>query len=259
MPILHSSRQRRLAGFVTSLSLAAILNAPASAGPPFRTDDPEPVAYQHWEMLLYSQGTHIRGSTAATLPGLEVNYGTLPNLQLHAIVPLAYANGASGRSGFGSGDLELGAKYRFIVPKDDDWFPEVGVFPTFEVPTGNQTVSPSTGHVQIYLPLWLQKDFGPWSVYGGGGYWINPGIGNRNFWFFGAAFWRQVTARFHLGAEVFHQTVSVAGGNPVTGMNVGAIYDVSEKWHVLGSVGTALQHPATSGQFAWYAALQFTF
>jgi hypothetical protein len=110
----------------------------------------------------------------------------------------------------------------------------------------------------MYLPLWLQKDFGPWSAYGGG-YWINPGLGNRNFWFFGAALWRQVAAHLHLGAEVFHQTVSVAGGKPGTGANVGAIYDISENWHLLSSVGTAVQNQTATSQFSWYMAIQLTY
>jgi hypothetical protein len=28
----------------------------------------------------------------------------------------------------------------------------------------------------------VQKSAGDWSTYGGG-YWINPGVGNKNFWF----------------------------------------------------------------------------
>lgn len=32
----------------------ALTAASAFAGPPFRTDDPEPVDYQHWEINLFS-------------------------------------------------------------------------------------------------------------------------------------------------------------------------------------------------------------
>ena len=176
-----------------AIAFLVLWHAPALAGPPFCTDDPEPVAYQHWEMLLFSQGAHIPGSTTAVLPGYEVNYGALPNLQLHAILPLSYSMTGNGRPGFGGGDLELGAKYQFLTPGDGDWFPEAGIFPTIEVPSGNRAFSSSTGHLQVYLPLWLQKDLGPWSVYGGGGYWINPGLGHKNYWFVGAALWRKMS------------------------------------------------------------------
>jgi hypothetical protein len=34
--------------------IAALLACPAFAGPPFRTDDPEPADYQHFELNLFS-------------------------------------------------------------------------------------------------------------------------------------------------------------------------------------------------------------
>jgi hypothetical protein len=255
----RSRGHRRAFNLAVAFGLVAFASMPAQAGPPFRTDDPETVEYQHWEMFLFSQGTRLTGSTSATLPGVEVNYGALPNLQLHALVPLDYTNRAGGPSGFGAGDLELGVKYRFLTPGEDDWFPAVGIFPAIEVPVGNQKFSASTGHTQIFLPLWLQKDSGRWSTYGGGGYWINPGAGNRDFWFFGAALWRQVGDNLHLGVELFHQTANTTGGKPGTGANVGVVYDLSENWHLLNSVGTGLQNRTTTNQFSWYAALQLTF
>jgi subtilisin family serine protease len=60
------------------------------AGPPFRTDDPEPVDLGHWEVYGFTAGTHVRGDTAGTLAGVEVNYGAAPNLQLHMVAPLAF-------------------------------------------------------------------------------------------------------------------------------------------------------------------------
>jgi len=244
----------------TAAALAAVLFAvPALAGPPFRTDDPEPVEFQHFEINLLSLGTKTTGGWAGVLPGLEVNYGALPNLQLHAIVPVGYTAPDGGRAGFGFGDIELGAKYRFITPGDGDWFPQVGVFPLVEVPVGNQSLGLSTGHVQVFLPIWLQKEFDPWTIYGGGGYWINPGAGNKNYSFFGAALWRKVIERLSVGVEVFHQTSPADGVKESTGFNVGAAYDFSENWHLLSSVGTGIQNRPTTNQFSYYIAVQLTF
>src|SRR5258708_838938 len=53
----------------------------AHAGPPFATDDPEPVEYRHWEIYLGSQYEHGGDGASGTLPHLEVNYGALPELQ----------------------------------------------------------------------------------------------------------------------------------------------------------------------------------
>ena len=200
------------------------------------------------------------------LPGFEVNYGALPNLQLHAIAPLGYESMSGMKAGFALGDLELGAKYRFITPGEDDWYPQVAVFPLVEVPMGNQNMGFSIGHSQIFLPIWAQKDFGPWTVYGGGGYWINPGAGNKDSWFFGAALWRQFGESFHLGAEVFHQTSNVTGqlatsigSKDTTGFNIGAVYDLSENWHVLASAGSGLQNQSVTNRFSYDLGLQLTF
>ena len=71
-------------------------------------------------------------------------------------------------------------------------------YPAVLVPIGNQNLGFSSGHVQYFLPIWLQKDFGLWTVYGGGGYWINPGAGNKNYWFTGVAVWRKITEQLEL-------------------------------------------------------------
>jgi hypothetical protein len=256
MPVRRTSRHRLSAAV---LALAAVLPAAALAGPPFRTDDPEPVDYQHWEMNLFSQGTQVVGAATAILPGYEVNYGALPNLQLHTILPLLYGNQDGTHPGFAPGDIELGFKYRFITPGEDDWFPQVAIFPTVELPTGNQKLGFGTGHAQYYLPIWLQKDFGDWTIYGGGGYWINPGAGNRNYGFAGIALWRKVTGALSVGVELFHQTPSALDVRDSTGFNVGLTYDLSDNWHVLSSVGSGLENRGTTNQFSYYMALQLTF
>ena len=249
----------RAAGSAAALLLAASLTSPAVAGPPFRTDDPEPVEYQHWEMTAFSQGTHVAGATSGILPGYEVNYGALANLQLHAVIPVGYARAHGGGTSFALGDIEVGAKYRVLFPGEHDWFPQIAVFPTVEVPVGNQKFGFGTGHAQIFLPIWLQKDFDPWTVYGGGGYWINPGFGNRNHAFFGATLLRKMDDRLTLGIEVFHQTSPAAGVPESSGFNVGMIYDVTDNWHVLASAGSGLQNRAATNQFSYYASIQLTF
>jgi len=61
--------------------ISAILPAMALAGPPFRTDDPEPVEYEHWEFYVASQGSFSRDESMMTAPHVEINnYGILPNV-----------------------------------------------------------------------------------------------------------------------------------------------------------------------------------
>lgn len=236
-----------------------LVGAPAHAGPPFITDDPEPVDLDHWEVYGFSTGVHTADDTNATLAGLEVNYGAAPNLQLHLIAPLAYDDPKGGDAKTGLGDTELGVKYRFVTPGKDDWFPQVGIFPLLELPTGNAEQGLGSGVTRLYLPVWLQKDVGKWTTYGGGGYWINPGAGNRNYWFAGWLVQRQVTDNLAIGAEVFHQTAQTVDGKESTGFNLGVVYDLNEHYHLLVSAGRGLQDAAASNDFSYYLAIQHTF
>ena len=70
-----------------------------------------------------------------------------------------------------------------------------------------------TGRVRLLLPMWAQKDFGPWSLFGGGGYMINPGAGNRDFWQSGVALTRQVTPRPQV-AQLAPKATQIAGFLP---------------------------------------------
>jgi hypothetical protein len=108
---------------VPFLLLLTASNLRAQAGPPFQTDDPTPVDLGHYEAYIFG-GV---GGTPAELdpvgPAFEFNWGALPNIQLHVIVPFGavlpsnnpiYAPGGEGPSAFGLTDMELGVKYGFI-------------------------------------------------------------------------------------------------------------------------------------------------
>ncbi len=253
-----------LVSLATGWASLCLMTSPALAGPPFITDDPEPVDLHHWEIYAFSAGAVGAHDASGLGPSLEVNYGAAPNLQLHLITGLAYDVPSGGPNVMGPSDTELGAKYRFISPGKDDWFPQVGVFPLLEVPTGKADRNLGAGYVQAFLPLWIQKDFGKWTTYGGGGYWINPGPGNRDFWFTGWLLQRQVTEKLALGAEVFHQTSSMVGKSDSTGFNLGGQYDLTEHHHLLFSAGHggllyAINTAAVSHPFTYYLAYQYTF
>jgi len=102
----------------TAFFLAAMDPRNARAGPPFVTDDPEPVEYRHWEFYVASIYAKDKDGQSGTAPHLEVNYGVWPDVQLHMIAPFAYAKPNDGSTQYGFGDLELGVKYRFIQETD---------------------------------------------------------------------------------------------------------------------------------------------
>ena len=60
--------------------LAVLAVSPASAGPPFLTDDPEPTETGHWEIygpLVEADG---KGADYSGSAGVELNYGAAENL-----------------------------------------------------------------------------------------------------------------------------------------------------------------------------------
>jgi hypothetical protein len=234
--------------------LCTLVPTATFAGPPFRTDDPEPVEYKHWEVYVASQGSSEQNETSRTAPHIEVNYGILPNVQLHLLAPFEYVKPEGQPSHYGYGDTELGAKFRFI--QETDLCPQVGTFPILILPTGNEDKGLGSGEVQVYLPLWFQKSWGPWKTYGGGGYWINPGTGNENYWFLGWEVQRDLSEYFTLGAEIFHQTLSEVGGDSSTGFNVGAIINFSALHHLLLSGGKDFSGPKDT---FYYFGYQLTF
>jgi len=118
------------------------------------TDDPEPVAYQHWELYLASQHFETADGWSGTAPHIELNYGVVTNVQLHLIAPMAYDAPSGGSTHYGYGDTELGVKFRFI--QETEHLPQVGIFPLLEIPTGSKSDGLGSGQVQAFLPLWLQ-------------------------------------------------------------------------------------------------------
>lgn len=252
------TRKTRLGWVILGAGLAWLgAEAPVWAGPPFLTDDPEPVDLGHWEVYGFTQVTEVRDNASGVEPGLEINYGLAPNLQIHMIAPLAVDHPEGRHDTFGLGDIELGAKYRFI--QETDGSPQVGMFPLLELPTGDAGHGLGAGCVRAFLPVWVQKSYGDWLTYGGGGYWINPGPGNRNYWFTGWLVQRQVTKPLAVGVELFHETASTVGGKASTGFNIGGIYDLNDHYHLLFSGGSGLQNTAVTNTFSYYLALQYTF
>jgi hypothetical protein len=197
------------------------------------TDDPQPVELGHWEFYAASQWSAARHAADGTSPHVEVNYGALPELQLHAIVPAALALTSGEPVRYGLGDIELGAKFRFI--DEGERRPQVGTFPLVLLPTGSATHGLGSGKTQVFLPIWVQKSFGRWTTYGGGG--LRLVSGERD----GVAGWlvqRELAKGLTLGTEAF-LTVPLSSGARELQINIGLVVDFSEMHHLLLSAGPA--------------------
>jgi len=110
--------------------------------------------------------------------------------------------------------------------------------------------------LSVLLPVWAEKDWGKWSLFGGGGYVINPGRDNRNYWQSGIALTRAVSDRLSLGAEIYHQTPASVQDRPFTGLNAGADYKLTDHWSLLAAGGPGIQNARHEGQADFYLALE---
>ncbi|HVY93847.1 MAG TPA: hypothetical protein VHA14_13895 [Bryobacteraceae bacterium] len=186
------------------LILALLFAASAWGGPPFQTDDPEPIDFRHFEFYTFasSDGTPIETDTAG--PAAEFNWGPLPNVHLHIIIPGTAILPSDGPRAYGLGDIETGIKYRFV--QETKKRPMIGTFVMIELPSGNADRGLGIGKTWYKLPLWLQKSWGPWTTYGGGGevVYSSKVPGFRNYPFAGWLVQRDLGKKWTLGAEAFH-------------------------------------------------------
>jgi hypothetical protein len=228
----------------------------ALAGPPFQTDDPEPVDYQHYEAYFFALADSTKLGTGTQGPAVEVNWGAAPNLQLHLVVPWAGNLPPGGPDTFGLGDIEIGAKYRFVQEKGAR--PQVGVFPFLEIPSGDASRGLGNGQVWARLPVWVQKSWGPWTSYGGGGAVVNGAPGLRNYPFAGWLVQRDLSKKLTLGAEVFaHGGQGPASPSPrsSTLVDAGGYYNFNPGFSLLFAAGHSV---AGQGETYAYLSLYWT-
>lgn len=227
----------------------------ALAGPPFQTDDPDPVAYRHFEAYVFelSDGT-VPGGTTLTIPGFEANWGVVPNIQLHMVVPLGASFAPNGGPvHYGVGDTELGAKVRLM--KETKRLPEVGVFPFVELPSGSAVNGLGVGKTWYRLPLWIQKSWGPWTSYGGGGEAVVPQTGYKDYPFAGWLVQRQMSKKLMLGVELFGHGAegeAATSTRSSTMADLGGSYEFKDGFDLLFAAGRSV-----AGQAETYTYVAF--
>lgn len=188
----------------------------AFAGPPFQTDDPEPVPLHHYEAYLFGTADVASGTTFSQVPAFEFNIGPAPDLQLHIVVAGAYE---SSLDTYGLGDTEVGVKYRFV--QEGRHRPQIGAFPMLELPSGSASRGLGNGEVWARLPVWAQKSFGEWTTYGGVGYEINRARGMKDSVFAGWLVQRRVAKPLVLGTEVYYQGARATDARKTTFVDAG--------------------------------------
>ncbi|HEY0413861.1 MAG TPA: transporter [Allosphingosinicella sp.] len=225
---------------------------PAFAGPPFLTDDPVPTDTGHWEIYAFTAAERIHSALDGDL-GVDLNYGPVKDVQLTATLPLSFSHAPLEGWRSGTGDVELGVKYRFFHDEKSGF--SASIFPRAILPTAGHSPGEKT---RLLLPLWLGMDFpGGTSLFGGGGYLINPGTGNRDYWQAAIALTHELSKDVLVGAEIARQGADTFGGTAQTRAGLGSIVHISGPASLLISGGPTWADRRTG--FHFYAALGFDF
>jgi hypothetical protein len=247
---MHAAARLSRAG-VASLLFACTT---ARAGPPFVTDDPEPVDLHHWEINTAVTGTWRPGQASLGAPSVDINYGAAPGVQLHA--QPRYSIERDGATTTGLDDTEIGVKYRFYERRADDASLMLAIYPMYLVATGARHLGADRGTHGVFLPLWAQIDRGPWTVYGGAGYRISHQVDGRNSTFTGITVLRKLGGELQLGLEAFHETPTAADAGSTSGFNVGGSRVLSPALNLLFSAGRSFGNQASN---LFYVGLQVHF
>jgi hypothetical protein len=226
----------------------------AWGGPPFVTDDPEPVEYQHSEMYIASEQLHSKKDNTTT-PLVEYNYGALPDLQLSITVPYVFDRAQGLPRQQGLGDITLGVKYRFL--QETDSHPMMAIYPSIVTANGDASKGLGNGGSQIFLPVWIQKSWGDWQTYGGGGYWINNATHADNHWNFGWALQKNISEKLMVGGEIFRESEELSADS-ATGFGLGSTYNLDQHNRLLFSINHSFSHRRSLDYTSSYIAYGLT-
>jgi hypothetical protein len=207
-------------------------------GPPFQVDDPVPVDFKHYEFYIFGGVDGTPAEVDYSGPAFEFNWGAVPRVQLHAILPFGgihplnnpiYYPAGTGPSASGLTDMELGVKLAII--KETKTIPQIGTFTMFEMPTGNFDKGLGVGKVWYRLPLWMQKNEGKWLFDGGAGETVVPQTAYHDFPYGGFLVKREVSKKLELAAEVFSHG---GEGTAAPQTQASTMIDAGGYWHLKG-------------------------
>ncbi len=250
MRLAGSLRADMLKGFLLTTFLYCF-SLIALAGPPFITDDPNPLDYHHLNIIpSISLGKNTTLTTLG-LPNLELDYGVKPKVEINLIVSHSLNVNKATPTTQGLADTQLGVKYLVIM--ETRTLPQLAFAPIFTLPAGDSNKGLGNGQVGILIPLWLQKTWGSWSSYGGGGYTINTGKDMHNFFMGGIVIQKALTESWILGAELFGQGTSSINNDAFAQITVGGYYLFNPNFNTMLSLGCSIL-----GQSQTYGFFGFT-
>lgn len=238
------------------LLLTALLATPlfAHAGPPYLTDDPDPIDYQTFEIIPAFTLDRASDGEQFAEPVTDFNYGIAPDMHLNIGPGFVRTLPDNGTSESGLGDTRVALKWRFHNETDDS--PEIAIYPAIELPTGNSERGLGNGQVWYQFPIWFEKNWsGGWSSYWGAGWTLNRAPGQRDYFYGGWQAQKQLSGSWNLGGELYSQGASGTGVAGWTALNLGGGYKLTDHASFIFSFGHSF---AGASQALGYVGIDFT-
>jgi hypothetical protein len=224
------------------------------ASPPFDANDAMITASGHTELYMFNEFEGL-GKDFAGVTGLDLTHGITDWMQFGVVLPLHYdhVGGAKWRSGFG--DIEVNTKIKLL--KQENAGITLAIEPSMTLPTAKQGFG--AGKVSAFLPVWVQHDMGQWSIYGGGGYHINPGAGAHNNWTGSIVVTHDVTDKFMIGLEATREGPDAEDAVASSALRLGASYSFNDHAALLLSGGLRFEQGGGTPRFHGYLAVLLDF
>ena len=238
------------------LLLTALLATPlfAHAGPPYLTDDPDPIDYQTFEIIPAFTLDRASDGEQFAEPVTDFNYGIAPDMHLNIGPGFVRTLPDNGTSESGLGDTRVALKWRFHNETDDS--PEIAIYPAIELPTGNSARGLGNGQVWYQFPIWFEKNWsGGWSSYWGAGWTLNRAPGQRDYFYGGWQAQKQLSGSWNLGGELYSQGASGTGVAGWTALKLGGGYKLTDHASFIFSFGHSF---AGASQALGYVGIDFT-
>lgn len=201
----------------------------------YLTDTPQTMDYEQVEADIFASLTQIRkDSIGVQVPALEANIGVMNDFQARFSMPVVLTKAPHVKATYGYGDIELGAKARFI--HETETFPQIAFYPRINFPSGKRGHGGSGGEL-FRFPLWFQKNWGEWQFSGGGGYALTTAPHAFNFAYGGVLLRNNVTKKLNLGIELFAQGARNLKDHSTLILNFGATYNFTSHIFLLAGIG----------------------
>lgn len=228
---------RRVVKTLTLLSCSTLWSQKIDATE-FFNDTAVPVSYEEVYLNLHAATSHTKNGTISRLPAVEALVGIYPDFQLRTLTPVALAQPKNASPVYYYGDMGVGVKYRFI--HETKTLPHVAFYPKFTFPSGDVNTITGNKTITATVPFWLQKDWGPWKLSGGGGYFFNPAKGKFNFPFGGVLLRKEISEYLTLGNELFAEGEKDKNSAARLLYVAGGTYYFTDNAYTLFSVGHSI-------------------